>query len=63
MLAVERLAGDFSSARFVPRRTEQGTPPLPSLASRPASSLLVPVVLHQRALDDDLISLTIETGR
>ena len=25
MLAVERLAGDFSSARFVPRRTEQGT--------------------------------------
>ena len=25
MLAVERLAGDFSSARFVPRRTEQRT--------------------------------------
>src|SRR3954471_1692086 len=25
MLAVERLAGDFSSARFMPRRAEQGT--------------------------------------
>src|SRR3954454_24666968 len=25
MLAVERLAGDFGSARFVPRRTEQRT--------------------------------------
>ena len=48
MLAVERLAGDFSSARFVPRRTEQWVrPALPSLASRPASSLLVPVGLHR----------------
>jgi prepilin-type N-terminal cleavage/methylation domain-containing protein len=40
----ERLAGDFSSARFVPRRTEQRAA-LPLLASRPASSLLVPVCI------------------
>ena len=47
MLAVERLAGDFGSARFVSRRTEEGRLPLPSLASRPASSLLVPGGLHR----------------
>src|SRR6476646_6545623 len=40
MLAVERLAGDFSSARFVPRRTEQGTATA-AFAGAPASIGLV----------------------
>ena len=61
MLAVERLAGDFSSARFVSRRTEEGAGcRCLRRRGRPASSLLVPVALHRGSLDDDLISLTVE---
>ena len=41
MLAVERLAGDFSSARFVPRRTEAGTAAAAfALAERTAASIV-----------------------
>ena len=48
MLAVERLAGDFSSARFVSRRTEAGdSRRCLRWRAVPASSLLVPVVLHR----------------
>ena len=60
MLAVERLAGDFSSARFVPRRTEQGT----ATAAFAGGSTGVGFVSAGRAasgsLDDDLISLAVE---
>ncbi len=34
MLAVERLAGDFSSARFISRRTEDGRPRCVGVARR-----------------------------
>jgi prepilin-type N-terminal cleavage/methylation domain-containing protein len=66
MLAVERLAGDFSSARFVSRRTDDGT--LAAFAAeqatseRPASIVFVgagPAASGPRA-DDDLISLMVE---
>lgn len=60
MLAVERLAGDFSSARFVSRRTEQGTA---SAAFAGEASGIVFVGAGRAAsgsLDDDLISLAVE---
>lgn len=66
MLAVERLAGDFSSARFVSRRTEAGTAAA-AFAGEPTSgegSARIVFVGAGRAasgsLDDDLISLMIE---
>jgi prepilin-type N-terminal cleavage/methylation domain-containing protein len=58
MLAIERLAGDFSSARFVSRRTEQGTAAV-AFAGEPA----VFVGAGRAAsgsLDDDLLSLAVE---
>lgn len=66
MLAVERLAGDFGSARFVWRRTEDGT--AAAFAAERASSerpANVSFVGARRAIsipsvDDDFISLTIE---
>jgi len=66
MLAVERLAGDFGSARFVWRRTEDGA--AAAFAAERASSgapARIIVVGAGRAVsnpsvDDDLISLTIE---
>jgi general secretion pathway protein J len=60
MLAVERLAGDFSSARFVPRRTEQGTATA-AFAGEPASIVFVGAGrAASGSLDDDLISLAVE---
>ena len=60
MLAVERLAGDFSSARFVPRRTEQGTGAA-AFAGEPASIVFVGAGrAASGSLDDDLISLAVE---
>jgi prepilin-type N-terminal cleavage/methylation domain-containing protein len=60
MLAVERLAGDFSSARFVPRRTEQGTATA-AFAGEPGSIVLVGAGrAASGSLDDDLISLAVE---
>jgi prepilin-type N-terminal cleavage/methylation domain-containing protein len=60
MLAVERLAGDFSSARFMPRRTEQGTATA-AFAGEPAGIVFVGAGrAASGSLDDDLISLMIE---
>jgi len=59
MLAVERLAGDFSSARFVSRRTEQGT--AAAFAGEPSGIVFVSAGRAASAsLDDDLISLAVE---
>jgi prepilin-type N-terminal cleavage/methylation domain-containing protein len=67
MLAVERLAGDFSSARFVPRRTEDGSTAIGFAAEqasseRPASVVFVGAARagSQSLADDELISLAIE---
>ena len=66
MLAVERLAGDFSAARFVSRRTEDGIAAAfaaeQATSERPASIVFVGAgraALGPRA-DDDLISLMVE---
>lgn len=66
MLAVGRLAGDFGSARFVWRRTEDGSAAAfvaeQAGGERPASVVFVGAgrgALEARA-DDDLISLKIE---
>jgi prepilin-type N-terminal cleavage/methylation domain-containing protein len=66
MLAVGRLAGDFGSARFVGRRTEDGSAAAfaaeQASSERPASVVFVGAGradLGGRA-DDDLISLKIE---
>jgi prepilin-type N-terminal cleavage/methylation domain-containing protein len=66
MLAVGRLAGDFGSARFVWRRTEDGAAAAfaaeQASSERPASVVFVGAgraALGARA-DDDLISLKIE---
>ena len=57
MLAVERLAGDFSSARFVSRRTEQGTAAA-AFAGEPAGIVFIGAGrAASGSLDDDLISL------
>jgi prepilin-type N-terminal cleavage/methylation domain-containing protein len=57
MLAVERLAGDFSSARFVSRRTEDGA----AFAGESASVIFVGAGrAASGARDDDLISLIVE---
>ena len=60
MLAVERLAGDFSSARFVSRRTEQRTAAA-AFAGEPSGIVFVSAGrAASGSLDDDLISLAVE---
>jgi prepilin-type N-terminal cleavage/methylation domain-containing protein len=67
MLAVERLAGDFGSARFVLRKTENG--PAAAFAAeqangeRPANVVFVAAGRAASGLraDDDLVSLSVET--
>ena len=60
MLAVERLAGDFSSARFVPRRTEQRIAAA-AFAGGPSGIVLVGAGrAASGSFDDDLISLAVE---
>lgn len=60
MLAVERLAGDFSSARFVARRTEEGKAAV-AFAGEQASIVFVSAGRAASGpLDDDLISLAVE---
>jgi prepilin-type N-terminal cleavage/methylation domain-containing protein len=60
MLAVERLAGDFSSARFVLRKTEVGAAGA-AFAAEPASIVFVGAGrAASGSLDDDLISLMVE---
>ena len=66
MLAVERLAGDFRSARFGLRRTEEGATAAAFVgepSSGEGSARIVFVGAGRaasRSLDDDLISLMIE---
>jgi len=66
MLAVERLAGDFGSARFVSRRTDDGAAAAfaaePASSERPASIIFVGAGRDGSGprMDDDLISLTVE---
>jgi prepilin-type N-terminal cleavage/methylation domain-containing protein len=60
MLAVERLAGDFSSARFASQRTEAGAPRT-TFAGEPARIVFVGAGrAASGSLDDDLISLVVE---
>jgi prepilin-type N-terminal cleavage/methylation domain-containing protein len=60
MLAVERLAGDFGSARFVPRRTEQRIAAA-AFAGEPSGIVFVSAGrAASGSLDDDLISLAVE---
>src|SRR5215475_73929 len=65
ILAVGRLAGDFSSARFVSRRTADGTAIAfaaeQESSERPASVVFVGAGgVASRSSDDELVSLTIE---
>jgi prepilin-type N-terminal cleavage/methylation domain-containing protein len=65
MLAVGRLAGDFGSARFVPRRTAHGAEIAFAVeqesGERPASVVFVGAGgVASRSSDDELVSLTIE---
>jgi prepilin-type N-terminal cleavage/methylation domain-containing protein len=66
MLAVERLAGDFRSARFGSRRTEEGAVAVafaagPSSGEGPSRIVFVGAGrAASRSLDDDLISLMVE---
>jgi prepilin-type N-terminal cleavage/methylation domain-containing protein len=66
MLAVERLAGDFGSARFVSRRTQDGNAAAfaaeQASGDRPASVILVGAGRAGSGprADDDVISLTVE---
>jgi prepilin-type N-terminal cleavage/methylation domain-containing protein len=66
MLAVERLAGDFGSARFVWRRTEDGAAAAfaaeQASSERPASVIFVGAgrAASNARVDDDMISLTVE---
>jgi prepilin-type N-terminal cleavage/methylation domain-containing protein len=60
MLAVERLAGDVSSARFVSQRTEAGTPGA-AFVGEPGRIVFVGAGrAASGSLDDDLISLYVE---
>jgi len=60
MLAVERLAGDFSSARFVSQKAEAGAGGV-AFAGEPASIVFVGAGrAASGSLDDDLISLAVE---
>jgi prepilin-type N-terminal cleavage/methylation domain-containing protein len=66
MLAVERLAADFGSTRFVWRRTEDGAAAAfvaeQASSERPASVIFVGAgrAASTARVDDDLISLTVE---
>jgi prepilin-type N-terminal cleavage/methylation domain-containing protein len=67
MLAVERLAGDFRSARFGSRRMEEGAAAVAFFAGEPSSKEGPARIVFvgagraaSRSLDDDLISLTVE---
>jgi prepilin-type N-terminal cleavage/methylation domain-containing protein len=66
MLAVERLAGDFGSARFVWRRTEDGAAVAfaaeQASSERPASIAFVGAgrAVSTPRVDDDIINLTVE---
>jgi prepilin-type N-terminal cleavage/methylation domain-containing protein len=67
MLAVERLAGDFSAARFASRRTEEGATAIAFAAEqasgeRPASIVFVGAaqISSPSPGDDELVSLAIE---
>ncbi len=66
MLVVERLAGDFGSARFVWRRTEDGTAPARAAehasSERPASIIFVGAgrAASTSRVDDELVSLMVE---
>jgi prepilin-type N-terminal cleavage/methylation domain-containing protein len=66
MLAVERLAGDFGSARFVWRRTEDGAAVAfaaeQASSERPASISFVGAgrAVSTPRVDDDLINLIVE---
>jgi prepilin-type N-terminal cleavage/methylation domain-containing protein len=60
VLAVERLAGDFNSARFVSRRSEDGVAVV-AFAGEPASIVFVGAGRAASGVrDDDLISLIVE---
>jgi prepilin-type N-terminal cleavage/methylation domain-containing protein len=60
MLAVERLASDFSSARFMSRRTQQGTAAV-AFAGEPSRIIFVGAGrAASGSLDDDLLSLAVE---
>ncbi len=65
MLAVGRLAGDFGSARFVPRRTADG-PAIAFAAEQAEGERSASVVfvgaggVATRSRDDELVSLTVE---
>jgi prepilin-type N-terminal cleavage/methylation domain-containing protein len=59
VLAVGRLAGDFGSARFVPRRTADGA--AIAFAAEQASVVFVGAGgIASRSSDDELVSLTVE---
>jgi prepilin-type N-terminal cleavage/methylation domain-containing protein len=59
ILAVGRLAGDFGSARFLPRRTADGA--AIAFAAEPASVVFVGAGgVASSSSDDELVSLTIE---
>jgi len=65
MLAVGRLAGDFASARFVPRRSEEGAAIAfaaeAASAERPARIVFVGAGgIAPLSRDDELVSLTVE---
>jgi hypothetical protein len=65
ILAVGRLAGDFGSARFVPRRTANGSAIAfaaeQESSGRPASVIFVGAGgVTSSSSDDELVSLTIE---
>ena len=65
ILAVGRLAGDFGSARFVPRRTANGAAIAfaaeHETGERPANVVFVGAGgVASRSSDDELVSLTIE---
>jgi prepilin-type N-terminal cleavage/methylation domain-containing protein len=65
MLAVGRLAGDFASARFVPRRTEEGAAIAfaaePASGERPIRIVFVSAGgIAPMSREDELVSLTVE---
>jgi general secretion pathway protein J len=65
MLAVSRLAGDFASARFVPRRFEEGAAIAfaaeAASAERPARIVFIGAGgIARLSRDDELVSLTVE---
>ena len=67
MLAVERLAGDFSAVRFVSRRAEDGSAAIAFAAEQPTTERPAKIVFIGGArngssplADDELISLSVE---